>query len=368
MGFGAFLATIGMGLFAVFTWFRKSEVGRNRIKLFQAEFDLSQPSLVIFAAGCIKIVLPIILDQVGSDDPTGPIEPVSTVPPATEPPSVLPTAPLVTVAPTEPPVTVLPTAPFVTVAAINPLVPVAATEPVATVPTSISPTLADMSGIWHSSFGGNQGYVRFFKAIPTTKEYEFRQYGHSDPLIGEESFPLVGSGNAQLEGTTLSIDNNNPAQFGSYSGELQVNGPRTVGIVTDTTGDMVPVVLSLLPDYVDTVFVSGESRGPRISVPNGSLVTAHVILNARFPTLGEVFVEIRQDRSGTDGTEEHCPFTEQQWDGEKEFVCAFTAEQPAEGVVRQWFVRVLFKLEGRIDIFVYNPENPDRREAVTQFR
>ncbi len=355
MGFGAFLATIGMGLFAVFTWFRKSEVGRNRIKLFQAEFDLSQPSLVIFAAGCIMIVLPIILDQLGSDDPTGPIEPVITVPPATEPP-------------TEPPPTVLPTAPLVTVAAIAPVVPVAATEPVATVPTAISPTLPDMSGIWHSSFGGQQGYVHFFKTAPTVEEYQFQQHRHSDPFFGEESFPIVGGGTARLEGAILSIDNTNPSGFGSYSGELQVDGPRTVGVVTNATGDAVPVVLSLLPAYVDTVFVSGEARGPRIAVSDGSSVRAHVNLHARFPTLGDLLVEIRGDRPGSDETEKPCPFPNEQWEGEKEFVCPFTVEQPTNTVIKQWFVRVSFKLEGRTAIFVYAPQEQEAREAVTQFR
>ena len=375
MVFGAILAIIGIGLFAAFTWFRGGEVGRNRIKLFQAEFDLSQPSLVIFAAGCIMIVLPIILDQVGSDDPNEPpptqeiasarpTEPVNTVAPTQPPPTrssatANATAPLVTVEPTEPPVTVLPRPPFVTVEA---------RESIATVPPSTSPALTDLSGIWHSSFGGKQGYVAFFRSNPTVAEYDFQHHGHSDPLFGKESFPLVGSGTAKSEGTILSIENTNPSGFGSYSGELQVDGSRTVGIVTDGTGDPIPVVLSLLPDYVETVFVSGEARGPRISVPDVSSVHAHVKLDARFPTLGDVLVEIRGDRPGSYETEKPCPFPDEQWEGEKEFVCAFTVEQPTNTVIEQWFVRVSLKPKGRIAIFVYDPQDSKTREGVTQFR
>ena len=57
IAFGAVLAAVGIALFAVFR-FRGAEAARNKIEILNIKFELSHPSLVIFALGCVLIIVP----------------------------------------------------------------------------------------------------------------------------------------------------------------------------------------------------------------------------------------------------------------------------------------------------------------------
>jgi hypothetical protein len=58
MGFGAFVALVGI---ALFTW--KRTEGQNTAKMFGIEITVSTPSLMIFAAGCAIFVAPFFVPQ-----------------------------------------------------------------------------------------------------------------------------------------------------------------------------------------------------------------------------------------------------------------------------------------------------------------
>lgn len=61
MAFGAILLLLGVLLLKKGHYEKKGHLdGRNKIKIFNLEFDLSHPSLVIFVVGFIIFVLPIL--------------------------------------------------------------------------------------------------------------------------------------------------------------------------------------------------------------------------------------------------------------------------------------------------------------------
>ena len=354
VSFGAFLAIVGVVVFFLLAWFKGTSGGLNVVKVFAAEFRFTHPALMIFIGGLILILAPLVIPPESSEKVEVPTPtPTVTIVPPTATPTATPT------------LTATPTATLTLTATPAARGRAIQTPTAPPAPTSTPRPIGDVSGIWHSSFGGDKGYLKI------SKTNDFEHYVYSDSLFSE-GFSLVGSGTARLEGDTLSIDNTKVEGIGRYSGGLEVDGPRMTGTVDTLTGDTISVVLTLLPDYVQTVFVSGERSGERIPVPEGSAVDAHVTLNSRFRILGEVFVEIRKDLPGSDETlMPPCDLSDQSqpqpWAGEKVFTCKFTAKQPAEANVRQWFVRVSFQIEGGIAILIYDPMKPTEREFVETF-
>ena len=72
--FGAVLCVTGAILFAVFAWFREGSHGRNVIRIYHAEFELSHPALVIFAVGALMIVVPFFSGGSPTEEPRQSIE------------------------------------------------------------------------------------------------------------------------------------------------------------------------------------------------------------------------------------------------------------------------------------------------------
>ena len=63
MAFGAVLALIGVVVFFLLAWFKETtgQDQHNAIKILQAEFRFSNPSLVIFAGGLLLMVAPFFI-------------------------------------------------------------------------------------------------------------------------------------------------------------------------------------------------------------------------------------------------------------------------------------------------------------------
>lgn len=106
MFFGAILALIGIAVFFVLAWYRRTGGGRNEVQLGPVKFSLSNASLVIFVGGVVLMALPFVL-PIASDGSSRTPTPTTQVVVST------PTAPVVvrpTRAPTPTPVpTVRPT-------------------------------------------------------------------------------------------------------------------------------------------------------------------------------------------------------------------------------------------------------------------
>lgn len=69
MVFGAVLALIGVVVFFLLAWFKRTGGGRNEIQIGPVKVRLSDAPLVIFVGGVILVVLPFVLPLTATSTP-----------------------------------------------------------------------------------------------------------------------------------------------------------------------------------------------------------------------------------------------------------------------------------------------------------
>jgi hypothetical protein len=254
MAFGAILALIGVVVFFLLAWFKETtgQDQHNAIKILQAEFRFSNPSLVIFAGGLLLMVAPFFIvgnAQGGSPPPSAPVAMDATpsiaatslapavaqelvaVPVAAEPtptdtpePSRLEPTPTIAppVSPTAAPTTVVPTVVLTVVPIVVPPEP---------------------TGRWWNQ----TGFLEFRRMSSDTFAYsDFDGFGNQ-----------VGQGTATQDGEYLDLSGEgylfdgfgNP-YYVAYTGEMFLDGDILNGDLYDTFGS-----------YLGSVLFTRESGG-----------------------------------------------------------------------------------------------------------
>lgn len=247
MAFGAILALIGVVVFFLLAWFKETtgQDQHNAIKILQAEFRFSNPSLVIFAGGLLLMVAPFFI---GGNAQGGP-PPASTPVVVNATPSIAATSPAPTLAqqsaavpvaaestptdtPEPPRLEPTPT--------ITPSASPAAT-PTTVVPIVVAP---DPTGRWRNQIG----FLEFRRISSDTFAYsDFDSFGNQ-----------VGQGTAtqdeeylDLSGEGYLFDAFGNPYYVAYTVEMFLDGDILEGEMYDTSGS-----------YLGSVLFTRDSGGP----------------------------------------------------------------------------------------------------------
>lgn len=239
MAFGAILALIGVVVFFLLAWFKETtgQDQHNAIKILQAEFRFSNPSLVIFAGGLLLMVAPFFI---GSDTPSAP--------PPTPTPAIVNAAPPVVAANPTPTPTPRPT---VVPAAVEPATTEAPTplqqEPTPTATPTTVPTKAptptvpvasvpDPTGRWRNQ----SGFVEFRRI--SSDSFTFADFDTFGSQVGQGT-ATQDEEFLYLSGEGYLFDGFGNPYYIAYTGDMTIDGEVLQGDLYDTFGTYLGSVL-----------------------------------------------------------------------------------------------------------------------------
>jgi hypothetical protein len=239
MAFGAILSLIGVVVFFLLAWFKETtgQDQHNAIKILQAEFRFSNPSLVIFAGGLLLMVAPFFIEGNAQSGPP----PTSTTVVVNPTPSIAATSPAATLAQQS---TAVPVAAELTPTdtpvplRLEPTPTITPTPAPAAAPTPVVPIVAapDPTGRWRNQIG----FLEFRRVSSDTFAYsDFDSFGNQ-----------VGQGTAtqdeeylDLSGEGYFFDGFGNPYHVAYTGEMFLDGDNLEGDMYDTFGTYLGSVL-----------------------------------------------------------------------------------------------------------------------------